>query len=90
MQHPALSDQLLDRAGDVFDRNVRVDAMLVQQKVACLIRVPTPSEAVSPDGSDMEITGVDDLVEAVGDETCCRHAEKPTAQPSRLCSERAE
>src|SRR4029453_2571977 len=38
----------------------------------------------------MEIARVDDLVEAVGDESCCGHAEQPTAQPSRLCSERAE
>ena len=27
----ALLDQLLDGAGDVFDRHVRVDAMLVEQ-----------------------------------------------------------
>ena len=31
VQHLALSDQLFDRAGDVLDRDVRVDAMLVQQ-----------------------------------------------------------
>ena len=29
--HLALLDQLLDRAGDVFDRHVRVDAMLIEQ-----------------------------------------------------------
>ena len=46
--------------------------------------------AVLPDASDTEIARVDDLVEAVRDETCCRHPEKPTAQPSRLRSERAE
>jgi len=46
--------------------------------------------AVSPDASDMEIARVDDLIEAVGDESSCGRAEKPTAQPSRLCSERAE
>jgi hypothetical protein len=44
----------------------------------------------SADASDVEIARVDDLVEAEGDESCCRHAEKPTAQPSRLCSEGAE
>ena len=31
VQHLALSDQLLDRAGDVLDRHVRIDAMLVEQ-----------------------------------------------------------
>jgi len=46
--------------------------------------------ANSPDASDMEIARVDDLIEAVGDESSCGRAEKPTAQPSRLCSERAE
>ena len=30
---------------------------------------------------------VDDQVEAVGDETCCCHAEKPAAQPSGLCGD---
>ena len=44
----------------------------------------------SPDASDMEIARVEDFVEAVRDEPCCRHAEKPTAQRSRLCSERAK
>jgi hypothetical protein len=34
--------------------------------------------------SDVQIARVDDLVEAVGDETCCCHAEKPAAQPSHL------
>ena len=34
--------------------------------------------------SDVQIARVDDLVEAVGDETCCCHAEKPAAHPSRL------
>jgi hypothetical protein len=40
--------------------------------------------------SDVQIARVDDLVEAVGDETCCCHAEKPPAQPSRLCGEDAQ
>ena len=31
MQNFALRDQLLDRTGDVLDRDVRIDAMLVQQ-----------------------------------------------------------
>jgi hypothetical protein len=38
----------------------------------------------------VQIARVDDLVEAVGDETCCCHAEKPAAQPSRLRSEDVE
>jgi hypothetical protein len=46
--------------------------------------------AVSPDASDMEIARMDDLEEAVGDEARGRYAQKPTAQPSRLCSERAK
>ena len=33
--------------------------------------------------SDVQIARVDDLVEAVGDETSCCHAEKRAAQPSR-------
>jgi hypothetical protein len=37
-----------------------------------------------PDASNLQIARVDDLVEAVGNEPCCRQAEKPTAQPSRL------
>jgi hypothetical protein len=44
----------------------------------------------SADAPDVQIARVDDLVEAVGDETCCRHAQKPTAQHSRLVSEGAE
>jgi hypothetical protein len=40
--------------------------------------------------SDVQIARVDDLVEAVGDETCCCHAEKPAAHPSRLCGEDAQ
>ena len=44
----------------------------------------------SADASDVEIARVDDLVDAEGDESCCRHAEEPTAQPARLCSEGAE
>jgi hypothetical protein len=31
VQHFALRDQLFDRAGDVLDRDVRIDAMLVQK-----------------------------------------------------------
>lgn len=31
VQHLALSDQLFDRTGDVLDRDVRIDAMLIQK-----------------------------------------------------------
>ena len=31
VQNLALSDQLFDRAGDVLDRDVRIDAMLVEK-----------------------------------------------------------
>jgi hypothetical protein len=31
VQNLALSDQLFDRAGDVLDRDVRIDAMLIEK-----------------------------------------------------------
>ncbi len=31
MFHLALADQLLDRTGDILDRHVRIDAMLIEK-----------------------------------------------------------
>ena len=47
MQNLALSDQLFDRTGDVFDWNVRIDSMLVQQIDA--VGAEAPERAI--DGS---------------------------------------
>ena len=38
----------------------------------------------------MQVPCMDDLVESVGDETCCCHAKKPPAQCPRLPGEGAE